>query len=122
MDKLHGFAGGNCIPLTKHKTPFNEIPRPALAVMASDRKEYAFRRMQSYKLFSKIKPVPDHRLVHLEVSEALTVHISRESGPEASFCIPGGLADGETEEHSSVCHMNRECALNYGTLFNMSVA
>lgn len=55
IDKLHGSAGGNCIPLSKYKTPFNEIPHPALAVMASDRKEYAFRRMQSYKLFSNSK-------------------------------------------------------------------
>jgi len=56
IDKFHGFAGGNCMPLSKHKTPFNEIPHPALALMASDRKEYAFRRMQSYKLFSNSKP------------------------------------------------------------------
>ena len=55
IDKLHGSAGGNCIPLSKHKTPFNEIPHPALAVMVSDRKEYAFRRMQSNKLFSNNK-------------------------------------------------------------------
>jgi hypothetical protein len=39
IDKLHGFAVGNCIPLSKHKTPFNEIPHPALAVMVSQHKE-----------------------------------------------------------------------------------
>jgi len=38
------------------KTPFNEIAYPALAVMAADRKLYAFRCMQSYKLFFKSKP------------------------------------------------------------------
>jgi hypothetical protein len=55
IDKLHGFAGGNCIPLSKYKTPSNGIPHPSLAVMASDRKEYAFRRTQSYKQFSNSK-------------------------------------------------------------------
>jgi hypothetical protein len=55
IDKLHGFAGGNCIPLSKHKTPFNEISHPAQAVMVSERKEYAFRRMQDYKQFSNSK-------------------------------------------------------------------
>ena len=56
IDKLDGFAGGNCVPLSKHKTPFNEIAPPPLAVMASDRKQYSFRCMQSYKLFSNSKP------------------------------------------------------------------
>jgi len=52
--------------------------------------------------FPIVNTEPDQRLVHLDASEALTVHMSRGSGPEASFCNPSGLPDGETQEHSRV--------------------